>query len=122
MFREERKVRFHMRQCANEEVEIRYVIPTSPTSEHLRYCHLRLDYFDMPACANGLNHLLQRGPWWGKDEVIGFLSRVGETATHDGKCNRTGSAFHEDADAHCASSTYGCLWQLSGESWSSYSA
>jgi hypothetical protein len=30
----------------NEEVEIRYVIPTSPTSEHLRFCHLRLDYFD----------------------------------------------------------------------------
>src|SRR6266700_1665868 len=31
-----------------EEVEIRYVIPTSPTSEHLRFCHLRLDYFDVP--------------------------------------------------------------------------
>jgi len=28
-----------------EEVEIRYVIPTSPRSEHLRFCHLRLDYF-----------------------------------------------------------------------------
>jgi len=33
----------------NEEVEIRYVIPTSPTSEHLRFCQLRLDYFDIPA-------------------------------------------------------------------------
>jgi site-specific DNA recombinase len=33
----------------NEEVEIRYVIPTSPTSEHLRFCHLRLDYFDVPS-------------------------------------------------------------------------
>jgi site-specific DNA recombinase len=32
----------------NEEVEIRYVIPTSPTSEHLRFCHLRLDYFNVP--------------------------------------------------------------------------
>ncbi|MFL5705292.1 MAG: recombinase family protein [Ktedonobacteraceae bacterium] len=29
-----------------EEVEIRYVIPTSPTSEHLRFCQLRLDYSD----------------------------------------------------------------------------
>lgn len=27
------------------EVEIRYVIPTSPTSEHVRFCHLRSDYF-----------------------------------------------------------------------------
>lgn len=32
----------------NEEVESRYVIPTSPTSEHLRFCHLRLDYFNVP--------------------------------------------------------------------------
>jgi site-specific DNA recombinase len=29
----------------NEEVEIRYVIPTSPRSEHVRFCHLRKDYF-----------------------------------------------------------------------------
>ncbi len=34
-----------------EEVEIRYVIPTSPTSEHLRFCHLRLDYFHTPPLA-----------------------------------------------------------------------
>ena len=27
-----------------EEVEIRYVIPTSPTSEHIRFCHLLTDY------------------------------------------------------------------------------
>ena len=32
----------------NEEVEIRYVIPTSPSSEQVRFCHLRLDYFDAP--------------------------------------------------------------------------
>lgn len=29
----------------NEEVEIRYVIPTSPKNEQVRFCHLRLDYF-----------------------------------------------------------------------------
>ena len=40
-----------------EEVEIRYVIPLSPKSEQIRFCHLRLDYFDMPACADGLDHL-----------------------------------------------------------------
>jgi site-specific DNA recombinase len=28
----------------DEEVEIRYVFPTSPQSEHVRFCHLRLDY------------------------------------------------------------------------------
>ncbi len=28
----------------NEEVEIRYVIPTSPNSEQVRFCHLRANY------------------------------------------------------------------------------
>ena len=32
----------------DEEVEIRYVIPTSPSSEHVRFCHLRTDYFASP--------------------------------------------------------------------------
>jgi site-specific DNA recombinase len=27
-------------------IEIRYVIPTNPTSEHVRFCHLRKDYFN----------------------------------------------------------------------------
>ena len=61
----------------NEEVEIRYVIPTSPSSEHLRFCHLRLDYFNMPACADGLHHLRQRGARRRKDEVVGLLLRIG---------------------------------------------
>src|SRR4051794_38312634 len=29
---------------SDEEVEIRYVIPTDPSSEHVRFCHLRSDY------------------------------------------------------------------------------
>ena len=33
----------------NDKVEIRYVIPTSPSSEHTRFCHLRKDYFNHPA-------------------------------------------------------------------------
>jgi site-specific DNA recombinase len=31
---------------ANGEVEIRYVVPTDPKSENVRFCHLRKDYFD----------------------------------------------------------------------------
>jgi site-specific DNA recombinase len=34
-----------------EEVEIRYAIPTSPKGETIRFCHLRLDYFDGPVFA-----------------------------------------------------------------------
>jgi site-specific DNA recombinase len=30
------------------DVEIRYVIPTSPASEHVRFCHLRTDYLRHP--------------------------------------------------------------------------
>jgi site-specific DNA recombinase len=29
-------------------VEIRYVLPTSPESQHVRFCHLRKDYFEHP--------------------------------------------------------------------------
>ena len=29
----------------NDEVEIRYVIPTSSSSEQVRFCHLRANYF-----------------------------------------------------------------------------
>ncbi len=46
----------------NEEVEIRYVIPTSPKSEKVRFCHLRKDYFDVPPLdeiAHNLGRTLQ---------------------------------------------------------------
>lgn len=33
---------------ANGEVEIRYAIPTGPAGEHVRFCHLRSDYFSDP--------------------------------------------------------------------------
>jgi len=32
----------------DEEVEIRYVIPTDPSSEKVRFCHLRSDYLHRP--------------------------------------------------------------------------
>ena len=33
----------------DEEVEIRHVIPTVPSSEHVRFCHLRSDYLHHPS-------------------------------------------------------------------------
>lgn len=37
-----------------EEVEIRYVIPTNPESEHIRFCHLRSDYLHDPSMSSEL--------------------------------------------------------------------
>ena len=48
----------------DEEVEIRYVIPTAPGSEQIRFCHLRLDYFDVPARLIQAQHL-RRAPLLG---------------------------------------------------------
>jgi hypothetical protein len=36
------------------QVEIRYVIPTTPGSTRTRFCHLRTDYFDLVALAVAL--------------------------------------------------------------------
>ena len=43
------------------DVEIRYVIPTSPASEHVRFCHLRTDYVHYPA--PGQEHEAALGGW-----------------------------------------------------------
>jgi site-specific DNA recombinase len=40
------------------EVEIRYVLPTTPASEHVRYCQLRKDYFHHPAAGQDLEAAL----------------------------------------------------------------
>src|SRR5260370_4343142 len=40
-------------------------------------------FLNMPAGADGLHHLAERGSSWSKDEVVGFLSRIGEAATHE---------------------------------------
>jgi site-specific DNA recombinase len=42
------------------DVEIRYVLPTSPDSEHVRFCHLRKDYFHDPAQRQDLEAALPR--------------------------------------------------------------
>jgi site-specific DNA recombinase len=41
----------------DERVEIRYVIPTGPAGEGVPFCHLRLDYLDLPASPVGQHHL-----------------------------------------------------------------
>jgi site-specific DNA recombinase len=38
----------------DEAVEIRYVIPADPSSEHVRFCHLRSDYLHYPPTRQGL--------------------------------------------------------------------
>jgi site-specific DNA recombinase len=44
-----------------DEVEIRYVFPTSPQSERVRFCHLRSDYFHHPA-ARPHREAVRQGP------------------------------------------------------------
>jgi site-specific DNA recombinase len=47
----------------NGDVEIRYVIPTTRASEHVRFCHLRTDYFDH--VATGIDGFVkEEGPSW----------------------------------------------------------
>lgn len=36
---------FYTLQVKNGDVEIRYAIPTTPTNEHTRFCHLIKEYF-----------------------------------------------------------------------------
>lgn len=55
----------------NDEVEIRYVIPTSRNSEQVHFCHLRLDYFHRPA----QNKPLQDG--LSQSLLIGTQQRLG---------------------------------------------
>jgi site-specific DNA recombinase len=64
-----------------EEVEIRYVIPTSPKGETIRFCHLRLDYFNSPVIADQFQQT--RGvSFFGReasdpiDDLLGTLKRM----------------------------------------------
>jgi hypothetical protein len=42
------------------EVKIRYVIPLSPETERVSFCHLRKDYFDLPAEAVKFQNVRRR--------------------------------------------------------------
>jgi site-specific DNA recombinase len=72
----------------NENVEIRYVIPTSPASEHIRFCHLRKDYFaPHPEPVILQSHLLigqvgSQTPWFffaglPVDQQVSWIDRTG---------------------------------------------
>jgi site-specific DNA recombinase len=52
------------------EVEIRYVIPTHSSSEHIRFCHLRKDYFGAPDLARAVD--LQTPQQVGIGRVLGM--------------------------------------------------
>ena len=62
------------------EVEIRYVLPTSQDSEHVRFCHLRKDYFNHPADACG-NELSVSAPCDGFDADAKCLPGLGQAFT-----------------------------------------
>jgi len=78
-----------------EEVEIRYVIPTDPSSEHVRFCHLRSDYLHHPAAWEDLKSLR-----WQKLLPIDYLAFLGQflRPTHQhffgGGFARTFDQFH----------------------------
>jgi site-specific DNA recombinase len=85
------------------EVEIRYVIPTSLRGEHTRFCHLRLDYFDLPVGPVGSKtpplgfpvnrHALACPDFWSRDDLAtgtaehpdqGIRVQLGEEAVEGG--------------------------------------
>jgi site-specific DNA recombinase len=68
------------------EVEIRYVIPTSKSSEQIRFCHLRLDYFDAPMPPSQIEEASRTGLDRGQvgDEVDYLLSGLASLAHRDG--------------------------------------
>ncbi|HEU5383209.1 MAG TPA: recombinase family protein, partial [Ktedonobacteraceae bacterium] len=71
-----------------EEVEIRYVIPTSPKGETIRFCHLRLDYFDVPMGAQEVQKpmrvsLLRRQAGEAIDDLLGTFEPVRDAPTDD---------------------------------------
>jgi site-specific DNA recombinase len=55
---------------SDDQVEIRYVIPTTEASTHIRFCHLRKDYFDPHASSTPL---------------VGLVGgrQIGDDPTHD---------------------------------------
>jgi site-specific DNA recombinase len=58
----------------DDQVEIRYVIPTSPAGEKMRFCHLRSDYFDCVygTRSNGISGLEGENPYTGlKTDLFG---------------------------------------------------
>jgi site-specific DNA recombinase len=73
----------------DEEVEIRYVIPTSPRGEQTRFCHLRLDYFDRPALPvhpEDLRRFLRRLDWPIGHQPPGLRADARQAHFHEPEC------------------------------------
>jgi site-specific DNA recombinase len=81
----------------NEEVEIRYVIPTSANSEHTRFCHLRADYFQAQGQQVIADDIFLGGP----ASTIG----LGERDRIDcGGCRHNRDQLRSGGDNRCRSS------------------
>jgi site-specific DNA recombinase len=70
-----------------EEVEIRYVIPTSSKGETMRFCHLRLDYFDRPVFPDEFEEALRASLLWGETretvhDLLGTFKPMLKAAAH----------------------------------------
>jgi hypothetical protein len=65
------------------EVEIRYVLPTSPDGPHPPFCHLRKDHLDGPAPARDPNQHGQRHRAGHGAAVVGQLAGALVTADHE---------------------------------------
>jgi site-specific DNA recombinase len=61
------------------DVEIRYVLPITPESEHVRFCQLRKDYFDAPALGIAQGGQISRLGRHGDDPGLG-MSRIANDA------------------------------------------
>ena len=78
----------------DEQVEIRYVIPTDPSSEQVRFCHLRSDYLDGlitndKFCFTRHDHLKLRPP------RRGYPSREDASRGGDRETKMDRSSHHE---------------------------
>jgi site-specific DNA recombinase len=56
------------------QVEIRYILPTGPAGESTAFCHLRKDYFDLPAIGIQDNHLKRGNLGSICDKAVGCCS------------------------------------------------
>ncbi len=81
------------------DVEIRYVIPTTPESEHIRFCHLRTDYFNAPDVIRiGGGHLAQQ--IWVNSMRLITLTQV-RAGTDAGNAHLLHVPLHRFAIDHC---------------------
>src|SRR5713226_6548571 len=72
--------------------------PTRRTVQAQVFARFKV-FLNMPAGADGLDHLWQRGARWGKDEVVGLLSWIGEAAAHEQPVASISFPLVQDGDA-----------------------